>query len=237
VTLLLSRARLVTHRSRAQSVAALLQKAAAADAGHALIWSLFPQDDQTRRFLYRETARGEYLILSHVPPIDEAGLWSLESRDYAPDLQVGDRLAFSLRADVQINAPPEGLGEQRQRGRREPLHAAARRLSSTPEAVARDWVAARLERHGAQLLTIPHQHDSARDPDMHGVAPREHLRIHLESRLRFAGGSKIGPLQPVLLEGAIEMIRPDVFTTLLANGLGRSRGYGCGLLLLRRLST
>lgn len=235
MTLLLTRARLVTHRSRAQSVAAMLQKAAAADAGHALIWSLFPQDDEVRRFLYRETAPGEYLILSEVLPFDDANLWSLESRDYAPELASGDHLSFSLRADVQINAAPEGVPGQRQRGRREPLHTAAKRLGQSLEIVARDWFVERLQRNGACLLTKAPEIDPTRDRELTDGPPREQLQIRTEPRQRLSGGSKAGSLQPVLFEGALKVSDATAFTSLLAAGLGRSRGYGCGLFLVRRV--
>ena len=235
MTLLLTRARLVTHRSRAQSVAAMLQKAAAADAGHGLIWSLFPQDDQVRRFLYRETGPGEYLILSEAPPRDELSLWSLETRDYAPELVAGDRLSFSLRADVQINAAPEGLPGERRRGRREPLHAAAKRLGLAPQIIARDWLMERLKRQGATLLTMTPKSDEALSTELSDAGGRELLKIQVEPRQRLSGGSKAGSLQPVLFEGAIEVSDATAFKSLLSNGLGKSRGYGCGLFLVRRL--
>jgi CRISPR system Cascade subunit CasE len=230
----LTRARLIPHRSRAQSVAVLLQRAAVADAGHSLVWTLFPPDKTDREFLYRQTKPDEFLILSRVVPHDEVGIWHLSMKDYAPDLVAGDRLGFSLRADIQISTPPIGDGPKRGRGTREPLHVAARRLEVAREVLARDWIASQLDHHGARLLTIPASGDPARDPDKSDAPARDQLQIRIEKQLRLSGGSKSGSLQPVQFDGALEVTDPATFTSVLTSGLGRSRAYGCGLLLVRR---
>jgi CRISPR system Cascade subunit CasE len=229
-----TRARLASDPSRTQAVAAMLQKAAAADAGHALIWSLFPQADEIRPFLYRENAPGEYLILSRVPPHDDLGLWRLESRDYAPELSAGDKLSFSLRADIQISLPPQGGSGPRQRGARMPLHKAAAQRGVPCETIALDWLSARLVNHGARLLEIAPGAHPAWDTDQPDAPRRVQLQIRLEKRLRLSGGSKTGSLQPVLFDGALEVTNPETFSTLLTTGLGKSRAYGCGLFLIRR---
>jgi CRISPR-associated protein Cas6/Cse3/CasE subtype I-E len=70
---------------------------------------------------------------------------------------------------------------------------------------------------------------------MSETQPRDKLRVQIEPRQRLSGGSKVGSLQPVLFEGALEVSDAGAFTSLLTAGLGKSRGYGCGLLLVRRL--
>jgi CRISPR system Cascade subunit CasE len=231
---LLTRARLSLDRSRSQSISVMLHRAAATDAGHALVWSLFPQDQAQRDFLYREMTPGEFLIVSRIPPHDGLGLWQLSTREYAPDFVPGDRLVFSLRADIQISTPPQGDGPERSRGKREPLHVVAKRQVRPREVLARDWIAAQLPRHGARLLSIPPNDDPTRDPDTADAPPRDRLQISIEKQLRLTGGSRTGSLQSALFDGVLEVTEPAAFTSLLTSGLGRSRAYGCGLLLVRR---
>ena len=72
--------------------------------GHALVWSLFasgPQGD--RDFLWRENKDHVYYLLSARPPVNALSLFDMdEPRAFAPNLEAGDRLVFSLRANPVI---------------------------------------------------------------------------------------------------------------------------------------
>ncbi|MDP1770743.1 MAG: type I-E CRISPR-associated protein Cas6/Cse3/CasE [Methylobacter sp.] len=80
---------------------------------HRLLWDLFP-DDQQRTFLYREeiareqlgalpTVRGEavYYLVSQTKPI-ETELFNVDSKDYQPQLEIGQRLTFECRANPVV---------------------------------------------------------------------------------------------------------------------------------------
>lgn len=71
---------------------------------HRILWMLFRDRaaEEPRDFLWREEAPGRYLILSKRPPSDEHKLFDLQTKDFAPDLKVGDKLAFALRANPVI---------------------------------------------------------------------------------------------------------------------------------------
>ncbi|OAI10238.1 type I-E CRISPR-associated protein Cas6/Cse3/CasE [Methylomonas methanica] len=83
---------------------------------HQLLWDLFPEQDK-RTFLYREeiareqlgsspTVRGEpvYYIVSQTKPVEaEGSLFKVESKEYDPQLTVGQRLQFDCRLNPVIS--------------------------------------------------------------------------------------------------------------------------------------
>ena len=97
--LYLSRARLQARRGEAlAAIASLLLPAdPKQQPGHAhrVLWLLF-QDiaDAKRDFLWRDEGNGRYMILSHRLPTDPHQLFELETKPFAADLSVGNRLAF-----------------------------------------------------------------------------------------------------------------------------------------------
>jgi CRISPR system Cascade subunit CasE len=82
---------------------------------HRLLWDLFP-DDKQRTFLYREeiareqlgalpTVRGEpiYYLVSQTKPVEtDDSLFSVDSKDYQPQLEIGQRLTFECRANPVV---------------------------------------------------------------------------------------------------------------------------------------
>ena len=83
----------------------------------------------------------------------------------------------------------------------------------TREAVYRDWLAARF---GAAATLDPEQSTMQ--------------KFH-RSRIARAGGSLEGP--DVVFHGTLTITDPVAFAGLLANGIGRHKAYGYGMLLLR----
>jgi CRISPR system Cascade subunit CasE len=82
---------------------------------HRLLWDLFPGQD-SRTFLYREEIAREqlgpapamrgapiYYLVSEVKPVaDDSALFSVDSKEYAPQLAVGQRLGFDCRVNPVI---------------------------------------------------------------------------------------------------------------------------------------
>jgi len=82
---------------------------------HRLLWDLFPGQEQ-RTFLYREeiareqlgalpTVRGEpiYYLVSQTKPVElESSLFKVESKDYRPQLEIGQRLGFDCRVNPVV---------------------------------------------------------------------------------------------------------------------------------------
>ncbi|MXY34399.1 MAG: type I-E CRISPR-associated protein Cas6/Cse3/CasE, partial [Boseongicola sp. SB0664_bin_43] len=77
-----------------------VDKDAAFDAHRRLMWTLFPDPDAKRDFLWRSDATGKFLILSARKPQASRLFEPLDSKPFAPVLAAGDRLMFILRANA-----------------------------------------------------------------------------------------------------------------------------------------
>lgn len=208
----------VTRASlRPGSVATILMRAARADGAHALVWSLFEGEERGERtFLYREEAPGCYLIVSTVPPADEAGVWSLETKPYEPSLTTGDRLAFALRVNPAVTVR-DGERTRRTDAVMKAKHGLDRagRRAVDEEAVLSDWLSVRLAARGATLNTAAL------------------LAFDVNDRARAGDGRYTRSVAD--MEGTLTVEDPAAFTSSLFAGYGKARAYGCGLLLVRRI--
>lgn len=240
--LYLSRA---TLRS-APSIEALAPVLAPADPGarsqvdHRLVWSLFAGDwDAARDFLFRRedrgapTTRARFIILSRRPPDQISPLFDVETKEFAPALEKGDRLGFSLLANPAVTHWRVIDGKKVRRRDDVVMHA----LSTVPkeeralkrpqiiEAEGRSWLESQSARAGfeisaADALTIDgyDQLEIDRDP-VRSPAARRRSTISA-SVLSF--------------DGCLTVVEPELFLENLARGFGRARAFGCGLMLIRR---
>ncbi|OWU68329.1 type I-E CRISPR-associated protein Cas6/Cse3/CasE [Marinibacterium profundimaris] len=222
--------------SRAPSVAALGQlidpqaPGAREDAHHRLLWSAFAGDaDQDRDFLWRAEGRGHFTTLSRRPPADSELFDPPEVKPFAPDLAPGDALAFVLRANatrtVKTDAPGTNGKPRRKhhdvvmdRLRDVPAgeERAARRMD-VAQAAGADWLAGQGLRHGFHIRSCVVRDYSVRAlPSYRGPRRRQ---------------PQFGVLD---LTGEIEIRDPEAFLNRLAQGFGRAKAFGCGLMLIRR---
>ncbi len=223
--LYLSRARLRTDAPVAALARLLVPDDASvrADASHRLIWALFSDGpDRTRDFLWREEEPGRFMLLSTRPPSDPHDLFQLETKAFEPALSAGDRLGFTLRANPVI-ARSAGPG---QRGKRHDVvmdllrhQPEGSRAEARPDAVVaagRAWL--------------------ARQGKANGFEPRGDEGVDGYDRIRVPRASGepavFGRLD---ITGVLEVRDPAIFLAALARGFGRSRSFGCGLMLIRRV--
>jgi len=188
-----------------------------ADAHHRLIWSAFAGDPDARRdFLWRAMGHGAFLVLSSRRPDKGALFEPPETQNFAPALRSGDRLAFLLRANA-TRTVTETDGRKRHRDvvmeALHPLakdHRAEARMACAQEAGAH-WIEGQGTRAGFAV-------ENARVTSYH-VA---------ETRRR---GPRFGVID---LEGVIAVSDPVALLARVAQGFGRAKAFGCGLMLIRR---
>ena len=208
------------------------------DAHHRLMWTLFPDRDAKRDFLWRAGDKGTFLILSAREPKCSSLFKPLESKPFAPLLTAGDRLSFILRANAtkdRRSGPRDDVAPGTRRrprehrrvdivmhamkeqgiegGSRDPDSRAARRMDVAGEA-AQAWLAGQGERRGFSV--------NAMDVDDYRVG---------KVRRRSGKAATFGLLD---LRGLLTVRDPAVFTAALSAGFGRARAYGCGLMLVCR---
>lgn len=227
---------------------------------HRLFWDLF---DQERRFLFREENQKEqmgsrrnlpvYYVLSSSEPEQNSVIFSVETKPFEPQLNAGDQLAFRLRANPVVSRKTEGrkhsvrhdvvMDAQYQwlksecarrniadavskgdmktalrthedfTGKASALETA---LNTVSEQAALTWMIGRGEKIGAEI----------HPEKLQATAYRWNA---LPEKGRRAGFSSMD------FEGVLTVTDPDVFRKKLAEGIGPSKAFGCGLMMIRRI--
>ncbi len=212
---------------------------AAFDTHHRLIWTLFPNRDATRDFLWRADGKGRFFVLSSREPQASRLFKPLRTKPFAPALAAGDRLAFVLRAnatkdrrsaahdhiapgtrrrpqknrrvDIVMHAM---LKAEREKGENGVSPRAERRMLAAEEA-AQEWLVMQGDRRGFAL---------------DGMMVEDY-RVR-KVRRRRGHELTFGVLD---LGGQLTVRDPACFVSALFAGFGRAKAYGCGLMLVRRV--
>ena len=198
---------------------------------HQALWRLFDDDpDASRDFLYRQVndyGRITYYVVSKRVPADPTGLWRIDPpKRYDPQIATGQQLFFMLRANPVVTVTtPSGkqqrhdvvMQAKRRTDYRKLPRAARPPLPQLVQQSSIDWLRARMARNGfsiepGQVVADGYQQHSSRIKKQ-----RRHVRY---SSVEFRG---------MLTVADIERFRDALFT-----GIGKSRAFGCGLLLIRR---
>jgi CRISPR system Cascade subunit CasE len=206
----------------------------ALDAHHKLLWTVFGDEnpDRERDFLFRSAGRGRFYVLSKRPPAEHP-LFRLQTSEYGLNLAPGDRLAFSLRVNATVAKDREEHAV-RKNGRSGPkgtrvdivmdrLHQvpkgerAAHRMQFAHEA-ATDWMTQQGKKHGFELED-----------------PEDLLRVESYTTQVLPRRGRQGPNLGILdLSGILRVTNPEKFAQRVHEGFGRSKAFGCGLMMLRR---
>ncbi|KAA3605185.1 MAG: type I-E CRISPR-associated protein Cas6/Cse3/CasE [Planctomycetota bacterium] len=191
---------------------------------HQEVWRL--QDlpkEASRDFLFRldmGSGRPTLLILGPRPCVDDSGLWNVETKPFQPKLSEGQMLHFRLRANPVL----------RQGHVRHDVVMHAKVLARTKGKTSKDlnriehaqgagetWLEARSERNGFRLIDV-------RVEGYRVVKFQKNSRKQ-KHQIRFG---------QVDFEGRMEVKDPSKLIRTLCTGLGPSRAFGCGMILVRR---
>ena len=201
-------------------------------AEHQWLWRLFADSPERKRdFVYRRMKPSQndrlnapyFLVVSEREPEDGPFLRRLVVKPYEPQLATGERVAFSLRCNPVVTRP----GKEGRRSRVDMVQDARLRLKreGVPEAaMPRRTVLA--QEIAPEWLT---RHDFGLEVDA------ESIQVEAYDQLRFdrPKGGKI-TLARLDLLGAGTVRDPEALRHALYKGVGRARGFGFGLLLVRR---
>lgn len=204
------------------------------DAHHRLIWTLFGDAaDRPRDFLWRADGRGHFFTLSARPPLGNDLFTPPEVKEFDPDLRVGDRLAFALRANAtKDQAAVSRMRPEARRGKSRRVDLVMDLLKDTAK-----------EKRAAQRMEKAQQAGEswlARQGALKGFAPCQTV-VEDYRVLRVPRGnvrtSRGGEMTHGILDlsGVVEVTDPAAFVSALASGFGRAKAFGCGLMLIRRV--
>lgn len=221
MTLYLSRLRL-SRAPSARALDAILnpgEPGPRLDAHHRLLWAVFSDGPERRRdFLWREEKAGEFMTLSARPPARSELFDEPDVKPFAPQLAAGERLAFALRANA--------TRERKDAGRVDVVMDALHALPKGSRASERMALA---QREGSAWLA--RQGEAAGFRPL-GVEVGDYSVVALPGhRGRRRGQPQFGILD---MTGIVEVSDPPAFLARLAQGFGRARAFGCGLMLIRR---
>jgi CRISPR system Cascade subunit CasE len=215
------------------------------DAHHRLVWGFFPKKEEGRDFLYRAEGQAEHLVfytLSKRPPEDTSGLWIVdEPKPFLPRLSSGQILEFSLRANPvrrSLANPDEQV--QARVARRSDKH----RHSSDQK---HDVVMLEKRRLTLAKEPVPQESELVQQEGERWLRQKEigvrwcEVRAdgYQQHRIWRRGGA--ATFSTIEFSGLLEVTDPARMIEQLwagaSPGLGSARGFGCGLMLVRRASS
>ena len=190
---------------------------------HQWLWQLFPNQEK-RCFLFREKRIGkgyQYYLLSEIAPLTNHELFLVETKPYQPKLTVGMKLIFSLRAnpvvfkngkrsDVMMNAKylakQQGLDNE---------------IKIRQNEAAINWLIKQSESRGFSLSTTDGQ--------------QLDCTVINYTQEQFIKKSTLKPItySSVDYQGVLTVTDVDLFLNTIYQGVGKSKGFGCGLFLLK----
>lgn len=225
---------------------------------HQLVWKLFNlpphQPDQRTPFLFRaEITDGlpHFYVLSKALPKDASGKWRIEPREYRPALAIGDRLAFKLRANPVVERAGGAVlnGEGKPLVRPSGAHAGENKLKVTRHDIVMDakqrmgWKDIAPERRPS-LAQVAYEAGSlwlhAREDRLGCRFDSECLRVEghtthcIKGRRDERGRCRGITLSTMDFEGFLTITDADSFAQALLTGIGPAKGFGCGLMMVRR---
>jgi CRISPR system Cascade subunit CasE len=188
---------------------------------HALIWRLFPGDGIQRDFVFRRLNddRTYYVVSARKPSLD-SGLFQVRSKPYTPSLAAGSLVRLDLRANPTISRRLANGRSQRHDvlmdAKRNAVVDQQKQIAQLLDDAGKDWLLKRAENWG--LL----------------IQPESVLQTgYRQQRLRRKGGSI--EFSMLDYQGVAQVAEPELLCQALLGGVGHSKGFGCGLLLVRHL--
>ena len=205
---------------------------------HQMLWNLFPNDgDKKRDFIFHKDDKNrfpQYFLVSDEHPIENTA-FSVATKVYSPKLTIGQNLAFTLNAnpivarkekgkknsikhDVWMDAKRQVINEIKENvGVFEKTPQNLAKIQTACEDAVKSWLIRQGEAHGFFLNS-------------------ESIIIDGYQQNQFY---KKGKTQPIMFssihyEGLLKITDVEKFTAMLAKGIGRSKAFGCGLMLIRK---
>jgi CRISPR system Cascade subunit CasE len=197
---------------------------------HQALWALFSDSpERARDFIYRrmEDEPGlTFLAVSARIPSDRYGIWSVESKEYNPQLTSGESLRLSLRANP-VRTGQNSYGKQARfdvvMDRKKTLRDRGIARNAMPPQAAivqkagTEWLMARQGTLGLEIEPDGFRAD--------GYSILEMPRGRGKAKVRIA---------TVDFEGFCRVSDPELLKAALFKGIGPAKAFGCGLLLVKR---
>ncbi|MDH5511527.1 MAG: type I-E CRISPR-associated protein Cas6/Cse3/CasE [Nitrospinota bacterium] len=200
-------------------------------AAHQHIWKLFQTEaDNQTRILFRRDDIGQwprFLVVSSRPPEDTKNMWRIETKSYSPALKKGMRLAFSLRANPVVTRHDEN-GKQK----RDDVIMAHKKNLTAQNVPKREWPTS------AELIQTIGVGWLARRAENYGfsIDQKQVIAEAYQHHSYYKRGAKNPIIFSALdFNGLLIVDEPTLFQKALYGGIGPAKGFGCGMLMVRRV--
>jgi len=193
---------------------------------HQHLWQLFAKDpDAKRDFIFRNEQGKCYYVVSQREPQNSKDYWQVETKHYSPTIKAGQTLAFSLRVnpivarkgnngksfrhDVVMDAKQQMNFKAMAVNDRPPL-------TSIVHKAGLEWLTSRAEKHGFKFD----------QNTVHIDAYEPHTAYKKNSTIKYS---------TMDFNGLLTVEDTARFSDALITGIGPAKGFGCGLMLVKRV--
>ncbi len=195
---------------------------------HQWVWKLFSDaPDRKRDFIYRHdiTSQGHvFLAVSQRRPEPLDDFLNVETKDYYPKIKKGMRLGFSLRANPVRSARDENQKLKRHdvvMDSKKKLAASGKTKGEifgqeVMQEAGLKWIVGKGEANGFWV-----------EPEVLRVDGYRSMELRTKGR-----NARISILE---FNGLLTVTDAELFEEALFKGIGPAKGFGCGLLLARRV--
>lgn len=205
---------------------------------HQFVWHFFKADPRRKRdFLFRLDQGQDqlrYYVISPEPCLALDGPWYVDSKPYQPKLQAGDILEFETRVNpvICVKGKRHDVVMHHKTLYRE-KHGKDARFRPSRELMqqaACEWLTQRQADYGFQVCS--------QDLRVYGYRQNDFVKTSDLAGQRAARPSLPRPktisMSTLDLAGILRISDPVKFTEALYTGIGPGKGFGCGMLLVRR---
>lgn len=208
---------------------------------HQWLWQFLAAERGAERdFLFlRRDGEGNmpgFYVVSEREPQTISSAWQVQSKRYEPHLQVGQQLAFQLRANPVIAHKVDGKSRRddvvMHRKKQLLAEKGFKAWKDWPECdpekplqygliqeVCADWLLRRAERCGFSLVS----NDNLQ------------LQLRVDAYQQQRAGKKDIRFSSIDYSGTLEVTDVELFRKALFAGIGHAKAFGCGLMLIRRV--
>lgn len=185
---------------------------------HQLTYRVFCKDaDDTRRFVYRFDLHSNpptmWVVSEDLPNGNADELWHVESKAYRPDIRSGDMFEFKLKANPTHKTPDgkrHSIITHANKNNRDDYESKAELIQDVGEG----WITRKGYSHGFKVLSVQvgsHRRETWSDKS-----------------------NRLATINTLDYNGYLVVEDVGKFQNVLFRGIGRSRAFGCGMVMVKR---
>ena len=202
---------------------------------HKLVWSFFLGNPENKRdFLYRYELHNGFpviYIVSKMKPENLHGMWKIESKEYTPYISNGDVLFFSVRVNPVVTRHILDDNGKSIQKRHDIVMEAKFKCRETGKQfnyaeeiqnTGIKWITKQGEKQGFSIT-----------PSLLNTITYNRAMFEKRTHSGTQHNVTIGIME---ISGQLTVTDSDKFVQMLYSGLGHSKGFGCGLMMVKRLN-